>query len=109
MLYAVTAWKWKFGREKEGMKVSDVKASRRGPIWRSRCLPAQSLISSGTNASSAVSALPIIACRSVGAAPGGVPIEFPTRVDLVVNLRTAKALGLTIPESFLFRAEEVIE
>jgi ABC-type uncharacterized transport system substrate-binding protein len=44
-----------------------------------------------------------------GAAPGELPIEFPTRVDLVVNLRTAKALGLTIPESFLFRADQVIE
>jgi putative ABC transport system substrate-binding protein len=44
-----------------------------------------------------------------GAAPGEVPIEFPTSVDLVVNLRTAKALGLPIPESFLFRADEVIE
>jgi ABC-type uncharacterized transport system substrate-binding protein len=44
-----------------------------------------------------------------GAAPGELPIEFPTRVRFVVNLRTAKALGLTIPESFLFRADEVIE
>ena len=44
-----------------------------------------------------------------GAAPGEVPIEFPTRVDLVVNLRTAKALGLTIPDPFPFRADEVIE
>jgi putative tryptophan/tyrosine transport system substrate-binding protein len=44
-----------------------------------------------------------------GAAPGELPIELPTKVDLVVNLRTAIALGLTIPESFLFRADEVIE
>jgi putative tryptophan/tyrosine transport system substrate-binding protein len=44
-----------------------------------------------------------------GAAPGELPIELPTRTDLVVNLRTAKALGLTIPESILFRADEVIE
>ena len=44
-----------------------------------------------------------------GAAPGELPIELPTKVHLVVNLRTVKALGLTIPESFLFRAEEVIE
>ena len=44
-----------------------------------------------------------------GAARGELPIELPTRTDLVVNLRTAKALGLTIPESFLFRADEVIE
>jgi ABC-type uncharacterized transport system substrate-binding protein len=44
-----------------------------------------------------------------GAAPGELPIELPTRVNLVVNLRTAKALGLTIPESLLFRADDVIE
>ena len=44
-----------------------------------------------------------------GAAPGELPIELLTRLELVVNLRTAKALGLTIPESFLFRADKVIE
>jgi len=44
-----------------------------------------------------------------GATPGELAIELPTRIHLVVNLRTAKALGLTIPESFLSRADEVIE
>jgi putative ABC transport system substrate-binding protein len=44
-----------------------------------------------------------------GAKPGEIPVEQPTKFDLIVNLTTAKALGLTMPESFLLRADEVIE
>jgi len=68
------------------------------------------LMSYGPNVSDAVRRATTYLDRVLrGEKPAELPVQAPVKFDLVVNLKTAKALGLTIPESFLLRADEVIE
>jgi putative ABC transport system substrate-binding protein len=49
------------------------------------------------------------ACPQISLTPGDIPVEQPTKVELVVNLTTAKALGVTIPPAIMVRADRVIQ
>ena len=78
-------------------------------VGRSRFLPASGLVAFGP-ASEEYAQLAVRYINQIlkGAKPGDLAIEQTTRFNLVINLKTAKALGLTIPQSLLVRADEVI-
>jgi putative ABC transport system substrate-binding protein len=68
------------------------------------------LLSYGTNPGDLWRRAPYYVDRILrGAKVSELPIEYPTKFEMAINLKTAKAIGLTIPESFLLRADEVIE
>jgi putative ABC transport system substrate-binding protein len=67
-------------------------------------------MSYGSSIIDAVRRLPYFVDRVLkGAKPAELPVELPTRFELVVNLKAAKALGVTVPRALLLRADQVIE
>ena len=93
-------------------QISELAARYRLPAmygWR-EYPDAGGLMAYGPNVASTLSRSATFIDRIIkGGNPGDMPIEQPTKFELVVNLKAAKALGLTVPESFLLRADEVIE
>jgi putative ABC transport system substrate-binding protein len=75
-----------------------------------RVVHAGSLISYGPNARAMYGRVATYIDRILeGGSPAELPVERPTKFDLVINLKTAKALGLTVPRSLLLRADRIIE
>jgi ABC-type uncharacterized transport system substrate-binding protein len=96
----------------ERVRIADLAAARRLPVvYAARDhVIAGGLISYGVSLrANAHRAAAYIDKILKGAKPSDLPLEFPTRLELAINLRTAKALGLEVPPTLLARADEVIE
>ena len=96
----------------QARRIAELAARQRLPtmFWTREPVESGALMSYGQNAAEhyyrAASYLDKIL---KGAKPGDLPVEQPTKIELVINLKTAKAIGLTIPQHLLFRADQVIE
>jgi putative ABC transport system substrate-binding protein len=96
----------------EHRRIVDLVAKNRLPAlypWR-EAVDAGGLIAYGANIPDMLRHAAALVDKILkGAKPGDMPVEQPTKFELVVNLKAAKALGITIPQSILARADEVIE
>jgi putative tryptophan/tyrosine transport system substrate-binding protein len=92
--------------------IAQMTLARRLPlgVWSRETFKVGALMSYGTDQVAMCRRAPTFVDKILkGATPGDLPVEQPTKLDFLVNLTTAKALGLTIPDSILARADEVIE
>ena len=93
-------------------RIAKLAADRRLPtcVWVRELVEAGALVSYGVDQRAIARRVAVYVDRILnGAQPAGMPVEQPTKFEMIVNLKTAKALGLTIPPSILLRADQVIE
>jgi len=108
---ALTATEDRVNVEHRGSIVSFAAGNRLPTVFGERAfVDAGGLMSYGTNVADLLRRLPIYMDKILrGAKPADLPVEQPTKFELVINLKTAKALGLTIPQTILLQADQVIE
>jgi len=96
----------------QARRIAELAAQQRLPtmFWTGGLVESGGLMSYGqNNAEHYYRAATYIDKILKGAKPGELPVEQPTKIELVINLKTAKAIGLTIPQELLLRADKVIE
>jgi len=96
----------------QARRIAELAAQQRLPtmFWTREPVESGALMSYGQNAAEHYYRAATYVDKILkGAKPGDLPVEQPTKIELVINLKTAKAIGLNIPQELLFRADEVIE